>query len=492
MDLAPATSSGFDLIEWGEKLRRPLLPWQQWAAIHAGELLPDGRPRFEVVLILVARQNGKTELPVVASTYWQFAERVPMILGTSTKLNYAQESWQKAVDLVEQNKDLLGEHHPERWTRIANGEQESWTHPAGPGRPRSRYKISAANSDAGRSLTVWRLILDELRQHTSYVCWDAAIPTMAAVPARQAWCLSNAGTDSSIVLNDLVASAREWIDTGEGDPRLGIFAWLCDPDDDPTDPAALAKANPSPMVDLESLARQGARALRLGGGALSGFQTENMCVTAGADMPAIEPIRWARCAGAVDLRELRSPVAAVLDMSPDAEHVTLAAAARVPGSDAVMVDLVADWSGPGADVRAVAELPAVLAPVRPRVLGWIPSGPGAALVGRLARPTSGPGAHAYRAWLPPGTVSRELRGEVPGVCMGFAAAVRAGRIIHGNDPLLNAQVRRAVKARQGRRWVFDAPEGAHVDAVYATAGAVTMAEQLPPGTGTVKVISSGR
>lgn len=489
VDLTPQTSTGFDLIRWGEKLRRPLLPWQEWTAVHAGELLPDGRPRFEIVLILVARQNGKTELPVVAASYWQFAERVPMILGTSTKLNYAQESWSKTVNLVEATKEL-GRHRPVRWTRSTNGEQESWTLPRGPFRTRSRYKISAANADAGRSLTVDRLILDELRQHANYTCWDAATPTMTAVPDHQAWCLSNAGTDSSIVLNDLVASCREFIETGEGDSRTGIFAWLCDPDDDPTDPIALARANPSPLVDLGSLARTGARALRVGGAVLSGFQTEHMCVTAGADLPAIEPHLWARCAGQVDLAALRSPVACVLDVSPDLEHVTLVAAARVPDTDAVMVDVVADWSGRGADVRALAELPDHLAAVRPRVLGWIPGGPGAALVGRLARPHSGPGAHAHRPWLPAGTALRQITAETPGVCMGLAAAVRAGRIVHAADPLLTAQARRATKLRQGRRWVFDAPEGAHCDAVYAAAGAVALAEQLPPATGSVTIISS--
>jgi phage terminase large subunit-like protein len=43
-------------------LRQPLDPWQQWVAIHIGELQPDGRPRFRQALIIVARQNGKTHL----------------------------------------------------------------------------------------------------------------------------------------------------------------------------------------------------------------------------------------------------------------------------------------------------------------------------------------------------------------------------------------------------------------------------------------------
>jgi phage terminase large subunit-like protein len=67
-ELTPATSYGFEVIDFArDVLEHPLLPWQEFAVIHGGELLPDGRPRFRIVLLLVSRQNGKTELPVVLS-----------------------------------------------------------------------------------------------------------------------------------------------------------------------------------------------------------------------------------------------------------------------------------------------------------------------------------------------------------------------------------------------------------------------------------------
>lgn len=56
--IEPATSLGFDVIEWArESLKVDLLPWQEWLLIHALELLPNGRLRFRTVLVLVARQN---------------------------------------------------------------------------------------------------------------------------------------------------------------------------------------------------------------------------------------------------------------------------------------------------------------------------------------------------------------------------------------------------------------------------------------------------
>ena len=66
--LTPRTSLGFAACTFAaDVLKVPLLPWERWFLIHALELLPDGTPRFRTVLLLVARQNGKsTTLQVLA------------------------------------------------------------------------------------------------------------------------------------------------------------------------------------------------------------------------------------------------------------------------------------------------------------------------------------------------------------------------------------------------------------------------------------------
>src|SRR5690606_16428137 len=98
-ELTPETSYGFDVIRFADEvLEEPLDPWQEWAVIHAGELLEDGRPRFRTVLMVVARQNGKTHLLRTLALYWAFVERWPLTLGMSTNLEYAAEAWQAAVD----------------------------------------------------------------------------------------------------------------------------------------------------------------------------------------------------------------------------------------------------------------------------------------------------------------------------------------------------------------------------------------------------------
>jgi phage terminase large subunit-like protein len=81
--------------------------------IHAGELLPDGRPRFRTVLVLVARQNGKTHALKVLGLYWQFVEMWPLILGMSTNLDYAREAWEKACSSLSRTRpEAPRQEHP--------------------------------------------------------------------------------------------------------------------------------------------------------------------------------------------------------------------------------------------------------------------------------------------------------------------------------------------------------------------------------------------
>lgn len=479
-ELTPETSVGFSQIEVARDVfGRPLDPWQEWAAIHGGELLPDGRPRFRIIIILVARQNGKTELLVILTLNWQFVDAFPMILGTSTKVDYAKESWQKAVKLAERcgDEDVVRLRGPRRWTREANGEVESFTTEG------SRYKIAASNPEGGRSLTINRLILDELRQHHDYSAWDAAEPA-ASPDDAQIWALSNAGDDRSIVLNELRDEALRYINTGDGDYRLGLFEWSAPEDADPCDVNALAMANPNlgrRGTDAETLLAAAQRAVRKGGKALTGFKTEKMCINVKHLDPAIEPGAWRRGLVPGELSGARSRVVLCFDVAPDMLHVTLLAAAVLP-DDRVRVEPVAAWDGQGCVDRFRRDLPGHVARVRPQVLGWLPNGPAAVVAADMkARP----------GWPPRGVTVEAIRSELPAVCMGFAEQVSANRVLHSGDPLLDAQVGGADRLLLGgnaKIWVFTRRGDGHVDAVYAMAGAVHLARTLPPPVGKPRLI----
>ena len=477
--LSRATSTGFEVIDFSRNmLRQSLLPWQKFAVIHGGELLSDGRPRFRIVLLLVARQNGKTHLPVVLSVYWQFRKNVPLTLGTSTKLAYAKESWRKAVNLVKATPALDDLHEPGRkWYRRTNGETESWSIAD------ARYLIAASNDEGGRSLTINRGIADELRQHHTYDAWEAFEPACSPMDA-QIWALSNAGSMKSVVLNDLQDSAREFIATGVGDPRLGLMEYSAPDGSDPENIDALLQANPRVGygLDLEVLLAAARRAKRLGGVALTGFQTERMCIRVKVLNPAIEPGPWRDCSGAPEsFEDLRGRVALVADVAPSMQSASLYAAALQPDGR-VRVGPVESWNGPNATDKMRQALPGLVSAIKPRAFGWLPLKAPAVAADLKDRTKAG----RRGEWPPPGVVVEEIRGEVAAVCEGFAEQVVAGRIWHTDDPRLNDQVATAEWLNRGDTKVFS--RNGDCDALYAAAGAVHLARILPAGLGRIRLV----
>lgn len=473
-DLTPDTSYGFAVIDFAHEIGHPLLPWQEVAVIRGGELLPDGRPRFRILLLLVARQNGKTELPVVLSAFWQFREKWPLIVGTSTQLSYAEESWKKAVALVRRTPLFHDLHAPgTKWLVRKNGATESFTYDG------CRYRIAAANEEGGRSLTINRGIMDELRQHKSYEAWDAMEPACSPLDA-QIWCMTNAGDSKSIVLNDHQDAAREFIETGIGDERLGLLEWSAPEDAEPDDVDALLQANPrvGHGLDLEVLLAAGRRAKRLGGRALAGFKTERMCIRVKMLNAAIDPKRWADGNHEGTLDDHRDRLAACFELSEEGDHATLAVAAVVD-DDFVRVETVREWTGPAAASGLERDLPGLMELIKPRSLGWLPFGPAAAVA-----------AGMRRARWPRGLIVEEIRGETPAVCMGFSKEVAAGTLLHSGQAMLDAQLSEAEWQRKGDARVFGRKEG-NVDAVYAVAGAAHLARTLPKPRNVVRTVRTG-
>jgi len=466
-------------------LGEPLDAWQQWAAIHIGELLEDGRPRFRKVLLIVARQNGKTHLCKVFALFWLYVSRVKLVLGTSTKLEYASESWNAAVSTA-MAVPALAARVPRRGGVVrGKGSETLMTS------ERCRYKIGTADESGGRSLSVDRLICDELRQHKTWEAYAAAIFAMNARPDAQALLISNQGDERSVVLNELRREALGFIDTGVGDPRLGLMEWSAIEDSDPMDPAAWAAANPNigrrfphDNVRAEAIGAfgDGADPVRA-----TKFLTEILCMAVPNMSPAIDAAGWRDCREPGSLADVRGRVAAMFDMSPDGRHATLAAAALLDDGR-VRVETVQAWSGPATAAEAERELPAWVARVRPQVFGWMPNGPAATIAAVLADRTK----RGVRGWPPPGVKVEEIKAETAAVCMGASALVDARRLVHSGQELLDHQVTRAEKVLRGDVWVFGRSGDGHVDALYAVAGAAHLARTLPTAVGAQRIIRPKR
>ena len=465
-ELTPETSYGFEVIDFArDVLGMPLDPWQEWLVIHAGELLPDGRPRFRKILVIVARQNGKTHLLKVLSLYWLFVEQWGMVLGTSSNLSTAREAWEgaiemaRAVPLLSGMIDAVQRGNNDPHLRLTTG---------------GKYKIAAANRKGGRGLSLDRLIIDELREHRDYVAWNAAIPAMNARPDAQAYLITNQGDDQSIVLNSLRDTGVAALAGNVIDRELGFFEWSAPDGASPLDLEALAAANPNLGYRLrpESLLADAQRAVERGGEELSGYRTEIMCQRVSALDAAVEPDAWRDGFVPGDLSDLRSRVALCVDISPDRKHATLVAAA-VQADGRTRVEALAHWEGAAATSELRRDLGQWVRKVKPQALGWIPNGPAAALAADLKER---PGRVSP---FPASCAVEEIRAEVSAVCMGLADLVDARQVVHSDDPLLNGHILSASKLWTGDVWRFSRKGEGHCDAAYAAAGAIHLARTLP-------------
>lgn len=485
--LTPETSYGFALIHFAATvLHEPLDPWQQWVAIHGGELLEDGRPRFRKLLVIVARQNGKTHLMKVFALFWLFVERIKLVLGTSTKLDYAAESWNAAVNTA---LDIPALHRriPKRGGILRGKGAETLTTSE-----RCRYKIGTADGTGGRSLPVARLICDELREHKTWEAYKAAIYAMNAQPHGQAIMISNQGDVTAVVLVELRKQALEFIKTGAGDYRLGLLEYSAPPKSDPMDPHAWAAANPNVgrRFDHDTIRSEAIAAAAPGAdpALMTGFLTEMLCMDVPNLNPAIDPEHWQACLVPGDLSEARGRLAAFVDLAPDGKHGTLAVAAVMPDGR-VRVETVKAWEGWGAASAMERELPGWLKTVRPQQIGWMPTGPAAAVAAVLAdRRKSG----VRNGWPPPGVAVAEVRAELPAVAMGFGALVEADQVLHSGQLLLDHQVQYAARRPRGDAWVFDRTCDVHVDALYAVAGAAHLARTMPTAVGKPRIVRPRR
>lgn len=252
-ELTRETSKGFACIEFAEQiLDIGLLPWQKWLLIHALELNPDGTYRFKTVVLLVARQNGKSTLMQVLSLWRMYAEGAPLVIGTAQSLDIAEEQWAGAVEIAEGIPELaeLIEHvdrtNGKKALRLDSGE---------------RYKVAAASRRGGRGLSGDLVLLDELREHQNWQAWGAVTKTTMARRLAQIWAASNAGDVSSVVLRHLRSLAHRalgWPDGQDGmaelanvdgaddvDESLGIFEWSAAPGRGIWDRDGWVEANPS-------------------------------------------------------------------------------------------------------------------------------------------------------------------------------------------------------------------------------------------------------
>lgn len=474
--LTDDTTLGFSVIRWAEgTLGLKLLPWQQWWLIHALELAEDqseGMFRFSIVLTLIARQNGKTFLLKVVSLYFLYVLRVNLVLGSAQDLKIARESWDEAYDLACVVSSLADEFVPNlrgKPGRRDGAGYESIVLTPNPGEVKEReYRVSASTPKAGRGLSVDLLIMDEFR-HCTTLAWAALAKTTSARPDALILPITNAGTDDSEVLNTIRAAAIAGVPLPTGDDdqdpadvepdSIGVFEWSAESGCPIADPVGNMHANPA--LGYGMMTRRKLAAFRRAD-TPEVYRTESLCQHQQSLDVLVPPGRWKDCVdGQLSLASIRKRVVCVFEVSPDGQHATLMAVGKFDDGR-FGLDVVASWD----DLRkAIADLPGHLARIEPRVFGWFPDGPAAQFAGIL-RKIKG---------------NQEIKGkQVTEACMTLVGVINRLGVRHGADPLLTAHVLGARKLEVSDGYRFVRKGAGHVDAAYAAAGGVALAEALPP------------
>lgn len=266
-ELTPETTLGFKCVAFCEQvLEIKLVPWQEWAVKHILELTPDGQLRFRTVILLVARQNGKSMLSLILALFFMYILKKRLVIGTAQDLDVAEDLWEEAVGMIDSIPELA---ELKGKTTHGNG-RRSLTLKSG-----EKYRVKAANRKAGRSLSGDLVMLDELREHQNWEAWAALTKTTMARAFALILCLSNAGDASSVVLrylrkmahlslgdpdginaaddpNALLPSEEEMAEDGEpldveeeDLDTLGIFEWSAPPNCGVWDTTGWCYANPS-------------------------------------------------------------------------------------------------------------------------------------------------------------------------------------------------------------------------------------------------------
>jgi hypothetical protein len=286
---APVKSKIDEFVKTAAGANVTLLPWQQLAGRYLTATGPDGW-LFREVAVVVARQNGKTELLV---------PRILMDLRAGKRvIHTAQNRTLPREVFMRVAWQLLDTELIPNGIRYANGQEKIQMRNGG------SYKIVAPQRGA-RGLSADTLIFDELREFEDYDIIGAATPTLTASPDPQTIYLSNAGSDASVVLNDLKRRGEEG---GEGE--FAYLEWSAAMERSIDDRAGWAEANPSLGHFLRMQTLENAYATR----PPATFETEHLCRWVNSMQPRlVSDAAWMACRTTIEAKPERPSIAFNMD-----------------------------------------------------------------------------------------------------------------------------------------------------------------------------------
>lgn len=427
-ELSPETSWGYECCDFLERVCGwDLLPWQRWLYIHALEKDDTGKEfRFSTIIILIARQNGKTKWLEGLALWRLFLDGAKMVISTAQNLDYAERNLAEGYESLAAVPALRREVKDFKKT---NGKHAICL---SGGR---EWCAKSVTRRAGRSLSADLAILDELREHQSWDAWSAIVPTTIAVPRSLVVATSNAGDKTSVVLKSLRDSCRSEIIGGNcADTKTALFEWSVAEDRDPLDESAWGDANPSLgyLIDVDKLRSFSKLEIDV-------FKTEHLCQWVEVVESSIFPSgSWESCG---DPNTEPAPGADIhigIDVSFNRTYTYIAAAyERRDGR--IGVEVVARRPGTG------------------WVVDWLKDEKRDWFNGRIALQTRGAPVASLVDTLSNADIDiAEWQGaELAKGCSQFFDAVVQGELRHLSQPVLEAAASVAKVKPIGDSWVWD-------------------------------------
>jgi hypothetical protein len=316
--LNPETSWGFECVDFLVKVMRwTLLPWQVWLYIHALEKDVTGHGyRYFTILLLIARQNGKTQWLKGLGLWRLYLDGAKHILVSAQKLEFAETTLAEAVADIQLTPLLRREFR--RFSQT-NGKFKLMLKPLkhDPLQEERTWRAAVSDEGGGRSLSIDLAMLDELRQHKNWKAYNSIRPTLTAVDRSLMVCASNAGEAGSVVLNSIRDRAAARITLAETvDDTTFLAEWSIPEDADYLDPKFWPLANPA----LGYL--RGFTMAKLQGflddleDDIAGWRTEHCCQRVASLEPGIIPASaWAATTDEHSTPADESPVWVSLDVN---------------------------------------------------------------------------------------------------------------------------------------------------------------------------------
>lgn len=403
---------GQELIQLAADLGLPLLPWQARVALAACATDVDGSWSKRTVALTVARQNGKTHLlrmrVLAGLLLWD--ER--LIIATAQSRNTALETFRSVTELAEQHPKVA--NLVRRVVRSYGREELELTNGC-------RYKIVAPTSGGARGLTASLVIIDELREHKTDDAW-AALGYTTQTTGGPTWVSSNAGDQSSVVLNRIREQAMAAVAAPGSDPTLHYAEWSAKPERDTSDRDGWAEANPA----LGLLIDESTLAARYKSDPPNVWRTEALCQWVDVLDSPWPPEAWADCYEAGLELDPTMPTFLAIDVTPDRKHAALVAVQQRP-DDILTAHLLDTWDAEGAidDLKVAGTVAAAARKIGARVVAfdrWTAAG----IASRLAG-----------AGIPVGDCSGPAFSQA---CDELLGAMVSGRLRHAGQATLTEHV----------------------------------------------------